>query len=206
MREALELWRGEPFADARDLSSVTAQIAHLRELRLGAIEQLADAQLAARRERQPRSTCSRDATHDAPLQERLTAQLMLALYRSGRQADALNAFRVLQRNLDESLGLPPSAALRQLEEDIIFQRVRLDLARPGDAPVDRGERPLSRGGRFVGRRLELDRLALALDAAASGERRLVLLSGPAGVGKTATADTLLDRASRPRHRHTARVL
>ena len=67
------------------------------------------------------------AVRDFPLAERLTAQLMLALYRSGRQADALRAFSALARRLDDELGAQPSAEVRQLEEDILLQRNRIDF-------------------------------------------------------------------------------
>jgi DNA-binding SARP family transcriptional activator len=132
-REALELWRGAPLADLAYESFAQTAIARLEELRLTALEQLFEAELA----------CGRDAqlvpelealVWDHPLRERVRGLLMLALYRSGRQADALDEYRRAREALVEGLGIEPSPALRELERRMLAQDPA--LARDGAAPAD----------------------------------------------------------------------
>ena len=96
----------------------------MEELRLAAIEERIDLALNGGRHSDLVDELETLATAN-PLRERLHAQLMLALYRSGRQADALAAFRRLQRTLDDELGLDPSEELRDLEQAILRQDPRL---------------------------------------------------------------------------------
>ena len=124
-----------------------------------------------------------------PLRERLRAQLMLALYRAGRQADALAAYREARRALVDELGIEPGRQLQELEQSILRQDASLDL------PVSAGTRPGRRAaGVFVGRERELAELAPALEDATAGRGRLFLVSGESGVGKTRLADELASRA------------
>jgi ABC-type transport system substrate-binding protein/DNA-binding SARP family transcriptional activator len=125
-RDALALWRGEALADLADEPFAAAEIRRLEELRLRATELAIDADLAAGR--QAEVIGELDALVDQePLRERLHAQRMLALYRSGRQADALEAYRVARAALVEQIGVEPSAELRRLQEAILAQDPALDL-------------------------------------------------------------------------------
>ena len=186
--EALGLWRGpalaefsEPFAEAEG--------SRLEELRLHALEERIEADLALGRH--AALVGELDAlVAGHPLRERLRGQQMLALYRSGRQAEALAAYHELRRALDEELGIAPSASLRDLERRILQQEASLD-------PVDaRGEVTLATRSKRapapfrshrpppIGREAELERLQSLLTDALHGERQVVFLSGEAGIGKT----------------------
>ena len=124
-----------------------------------------------------------------PLRERLRSQLMLALYRAGRQADALAAYREGRRALVDELGIEPGRQLQELEQSILRQDASLDV------PVSAGTRPGRRAaGVFVGRERELAELAPALEDATAGRGRLFLVSGESGVGKTRLADELASQA------------
>jgi DNA-binding SARP family transcriptional activator/class 3 adenylate cyclase len=120
LRQALSLWRGDALSDLRYEQAFEADAARLEEMRLAAREDLIDAQLAAGEHAHLVSELERlVAAH--PLRERLRGQLMLALYRSGRQADALSAFRAARDALIDQLGIDPSPALTELERRILNQ-------------------------------------------------------------------------------------
>jgi DNA-binding SARP family transcriptional activator/DNA-binding beta-propeller fold protein YncE len=125
--EGLGLWRGEPLADVRYEDFAQAEIARLDELRLSAVEDRNDAQLRLGEHARLVSELEQQVRNE-PLRERLRGQLMLALYRSGRQADALAAYQAAREALDER-GLEPSRELRDLERSILNQDSDLD-ARP----------------------------------------------------------------------------
>lgn len=133
LSEALALWRGAPLGDLADEPFVSGAASRLEEIRLLALEQRIDADLDLGRHRE--LVVELEALHAGePLRERFLAQLMLALYRSGRQADALAAFRsARQRQVDE-LGIEPTAALRELEQGILRQDPSLALDESGAAP------------------------------------------------------------------------
>ena len=132
-REALALWRGEPLADLADEPFAAAEIRRLDELRLRAIELAVDADLAAGRHAELIGEL--DAlVAEQPLHERLHAQRMLALYRSGRQGDALEAYREARTALVEQIGVEPGAELRRLHEAILAQDPALDA--PQDLALD----------------------------------------------------------------------
>ena len=141
LREALALWRGRALADFAYEDFAQRDIARLDELRLAAIEDRIDADLATGRatELVPELEA---LVSQHPLRERLRGQLMLALYRGGRQADALATFREGRTALREELGLEPGAALRELEQAILNQDQALGpppkLPRP--APMKRRRR------------------------------------------------------------------
>jgi YVTN family beta-propeller protein len=120
LREALGLSRGPPFADFAYESFAQSEIARLDEAQLGALEERIDAELALGEHTQLVSELE-GLVHEHPLRERLIAQLMLALYRSGRQADALDRYRVARGRLVEELGLEPGRELQQLERAILSQ-------------------------------------------------------------------------------------
>lgn len=118
LREALALWRGPALADFAYESFAQPEITRLEEARAAAVEARIDAELSLGRavELVPEL---QQLVAEHPLRERLRGQLMLALYRSGRQADALGAYREGRRQLVEELGLEPGRALQELERAIL---------------------------------------------------------------------------------------
>jgi DNA-binding SARP family transcriptional activator len=129
LREALDLWRGPPLADFAYASFAGSEIGRLEELRLAALEERIEADLAFGRHAQLVGELEA-LVRDHPLRERLRAQLMLALYRSGRQAEALEAYQDARRTLVEELGIEPGAPLQRLEKAILVHDPELDLQRP----------------------------------------------------------------------------
>jgi DNA-binding SARP family transcriptional activator len=133
LREALALWRGSPLADVAFEPSLAGDIARLEELRLTVLENRIDADLESGNEAGLVGELEAlIAMH--PLRERLRGQLILALYRSGRQAEALEVYRETRRVLADELGLEPSPELRELERAILQQDPAL-RASPVRAPV-----------------------------------------------------------------------
>jgi DNA-binding SARP family transcriptional activator len=120
LREALALWRGPALADVAHESFAQPEIHRLEELRLVALERLIDADLALGRAAELVAELE-PLVREHPLRERLRAQLMLALYRSGRQAEALDVYRQTRRLLVDELGIEPSPALHELEQAILHQ-------------------------------------------------------------------------------------
>ena len=116
--QAMALWRGPPLTDFRYEPFAQAEIARLEELRLACLEERNEANLALGSAGALTAELGRMVT-DHPLRERLRGQLMLALYRSGRQADALETYRQFRSTLMEELGLEPSSALRELQAAIL---------------------------------------------------------------------------------------
>src|SRR5215212_5883269 len=192
---ACALWRGpalgeftEPFA--------AAAAAHLDELRLAAVEDRVDAELALGRHRDVAGELQALVTSH-PLRERPRRQLMLALYRQGRHAEALSAFHEVQAALRDELGIDPSAGLAELQYRILNQDPALDHASPTPAPPHPEPVPgAPPGDGFVGRAEELARLEQALDEATAGHGATALIPGPAGIGKTRLTDELTERARR----------
>ena len=129
LRHALGQWRGEALAEFTFAPFAQADIARLGELRLRALEDRIEADLALGRHADVAGELRRLVAAE-PLRERLWSQLMLALYRSGRQADALRAYAELRLVLGEQLGIEPSPALAQLEEAILLQKPHLDWEPP----------------------------------------------------------------------------
>src|SRR5215216_6678295 len=132
LRAALDLWRGPPLADLAYEPFAQAEIARLEELRLEAVEARVDADLAMGRHAGLAGELEA-LLAEHPLRERLWGQLMLALYRSSRQAEALEAYRGARRVLSDGLGIEPSAELKRLEQAILEQDPSLDLAPPASA-------------------------------------------------------------------------
>jgi DNA-binding SARP family transcriptional activator len=130
LREALALWRGPSLADLAYEGFAQPEIARLAEMRLAVLEQRIDADLALGRHAELVGELEALVARH-PLQERLRCQLMLALYRSGRQAEALEAYRLARHQLSEELGLEPSEQLKQLEQAILRQDPSLALAPNG---------------------------------------------------------------------------
>src|SRR3954452_20349864 len=133
LRDALELWRGPPLAELASTPFAPAEIARLEEQHLTAVELRVDADLAAGRHAELVGQLQQ-LTSAHPWRERLHAQLMLALYRSGRQADALEAYRHAREVLVERLGIEPGAELHDLHEAILAHELAID------APTTDGRR------------------------------------------------------------------
>jgi DNA-binding SARP family transcriptional activator len=138
LRRALDLWRGAPLADLTYESFAQPAIGRLEELRLAAIEQRFDADLELGRETEVIGELD-GLIWDHPLRERFRAQMMLALYRTGRQAEALEHYRRARETLVEELGIEPSTALRELEQRILAQDQALDRL-PTASPAVASER------------------------------------------------------------------
>ncbi|HEX5621835.1 MAG TPA: BTAD domain-containing putative transcriptional regulator [Solirubrobacteraceae bacterium] len=186
LRDALTLWRGEPLAEFAWAPFAPAEANRLEELHLSAVEARVEADLAAGRHAELIAELQL-LVAEQPLRERLHAQLMIALYRSGRQADALEAYRHARDVLVEQLGIEPGGELRALEQAVLAQDPAL-IADVGDSARGRRSRP---GGRIpipptptLGREADLAALrALVADEAA----HLITVVGPPGVGKTRLA-------------------
>jgi predicted ATPase/DNA-binding SARP family transcriptional activator len=178
--EALALWRDRPLADVSSMRFAQREIARLEELRLDAIEARIEAERALGRSAGAVGELEAlVASH--PAREGLTAQLMLALYESGRQADALAAYQRTRAYLDDELGLEPGPELRDLQARIL--RHDATLAPEPSAPAAEARVPRPPNA-TVGRDAEIAAIVSRL----GDERcRLVTLTGPGGVGKTRIA-------------------
>ena len=189
VRSALALWRGPALADFAFAPFARAEIARLEEQRMTALELRIDADLATGRHTQVIGELQQLA--DAhPTRERLAGQLMTALYRSGRQAEALAAYRHLRTHLADELGLDPGPELRALELQILGQEPSLDAPRKEPAPAF-GRVP-AQPTSTIGRERDVQSLVELLERP---DVRLVTVSGPAGVGKTRVALVAADRVA-----------
>ena len=130
LRDALDLWRGDPLPELAFEPFADAEIRRLEELRLIVVEQRIEAELELGHHAELVPELER-LVQRHPLRERLRGQLMLALYRAGRQADALVAYGDARRALVDELGIEPSPALQQLHAAILRQEARLDAASRG---------------------------------------------------------------------------
>lgn len=192
LAEALELWRGTPLADLATEPFAGPAASRLEELHLVAVEDRIEADLLLGAHAQLVGELEALVARH-PLRERLRRQWMLALYRCGRQAEALQAYRDARRALVDELGIEPGKQLQELEQAILRQDAALDVTVPVDpaAAVRPGRRA---AGILVGRDRELEELSAALDDAVAGRGRLFLVSGDGGVGKTRLVDELASRA------------
>jgi WD40 repeat protein/DNA-binding SARP family transcriptional activator len=190
LRAAEELWIGRPLADIELDGLARVETERLEELRLAATELRIDAELALGRQLALVPELE-TLIADHPYREHFRGQLMLALYRSSRQAESLDLYRRTQRLLDDELGLEPSIELQQLERAILVQDAELSLAEDGRAPgpavavapicpfkglgtFDAADAPF-----FFGRERLIDELLPRLH-----EAQLLLISGPSGIGKS----------------------
>jgi predicted ATPase/DNA-binding SARP family transcriptional activator len=176
--DALGMWRGDPLADVAYAEFAQPDVARLAEAHIVAIEVRIDADLALGRDTALIGELEQlVVTH--PLREHLRAQLMTALSRSGRQAEALRAYQAAREVLAEELGLEPSAELRALEAAILQQDdavVGRESNVPSARPKTNLRTPLTK---LIGRTLDMEALRPVLQA-----HRLVTLVGPGGVGKS----------------------
>jgi DNA-binding SARP family transcriptional activator len=164
LREALGLWRGPALADVLEVEPLALEAARLAELRLAAVEARVEADLAAGLHAEVAGELEQLVT-EHPLRERLWQLLMVALYRGGRQADALDAYQRARAMLAEELGLAPGQELRELEQAVLRQEV------PPPAPDLRQHNLPARLTSFVGREDELAGVGKLL-----GHARLVTLT------------------------------
>ncbi|MFD3486088.1 BTAD domain-containing putative transcriptional regulator [Streptomyces sp. NPDC058665] len=210
--EALGLWRGPAFAGLADVPALTSEAARLDELRLGVLEERIDVDLRLGRHGELLGELTA-LTMEHPFRERMWAQLMLALYRCGRRADALLAYLQVRDILAEETGLEPGRRLRDLHRTILGEEPTDDpaeghtadpaadpTAHPAAHPAvatARSEHPNANTARmlpptlgdFSGQRAELAEIEAALgkDRAADRPAAVVTISGPGGIGKTALA-------------------
>ena len=180
LRDALGLWRGPALADFADKGFARDEAVRLNELRLATFEERVWVDLDLGRHGEVVEEL-RDVVAQHPFRETLWEQLMLALYRAGRQADALRVYQSARSNLAKDLGIEPGPALRQMEERILAQDRSLDLLSAATPSGTRNELPLQRTS-FVGRERELSQATELL-----GRSRLLTLTGPPGSGKTRLA-------------------
>jgi DNA-binding SARP family transcriptional activator len=139
LRDALSLWRGAPLADFTYESFARGAISRLEEIRLAALELRLEADLALGRHSELIGELE-TLVAEHPLRERLQAQRMTALYRSGRQAEALAAYRDARQTYVDELGIEPSPALQELERAILRQDRGLDVEAAGPAAATGRER------------------------------------------------------------------
>jgi DNA-binding SARP family transcriptional activator/tetratricopeptide (TPR) repeat protein len=194
--EALARWQDRPYADVADVDDVVPVVARLEELRRVAVERLAEARLAlgGGAELVPDLT---EAAAVAPLRERTAGLLARALYRAGRQADALDVLRRTRERIADELGLDPSAELRDLEGAVLRQDPALGAPAAAPAPPPApppAPAPAPADDGFVGRPAELAALAGAWSAAAAGRGTAVVVTGEPGIGKTRLVEAFAARA------------
>lgn len=199
LERALDLWRGEPYADIEPSRQITAAIERLTEQRLIARQALQESFLDSGRHHEAIAPLA-ELVEAHPYVERISVLLMLALYRAGRQAEALEVYRVRRAAMVDTLGVEPGSLLRRVHEAVLRSDDRLeDVAtatldrrwEPVSAPAVEAEAPVAvprelprAPDRLVGRDAELG----ALDRLAeSGPAPLALITGMGGVGKTALA-------------------
>jgi DNA-binding SARP family transcriptional activator/class 3 adenylate cyclase len=226
--DALALWRGDAFAEFANEEFARTEALRLEELRRVAVEERIDVHLELGHHAEVVGQLE-NAIVDDPLRERPRGQLMVALYRCGRQAQALRVYQDYRHTLADQLGIDPSPALSDIERAILDHSPELDWQRarprpstpppstpapstpaPSTAPLRAGSPP--RAGSLshpsmgpptpssIGRQYERTRLEARLDEARSGQPRVVLVTGEAGIGKTALVRDLSAAAARLRYR------
>jgi DNA-binding SARP family transcriptional activator/class 3 adenylate cyclase len=185
LRQALGLWRGEAFGEFPEVGECVAAARRLEDQRLVLLEDLVDADLADGRSSELVGEIE-TLLGDEPFRERLWGQLIVALYRSGRQRDALEAYQRARRLLTDELGIEPGPELRRLEAAVLAQDPGLDVLGPVRAATPGGLPSVfaAVGPAFLGRDTELAWLRQAWADAVDGRGGFVSVLGPEGIGKT----------------------
>lgn len=192
LRQALALWRGPAYAGFEDVAVLQEHIRLLTEQRIVAQEQCIDAELRLDRHVDLIVEIS-SLVAEHPLRERFRAQLMVALHRAGRRAEALGVYQDARRDLASELGLEPGPELRQLEQAILNSDLVFDpVARPHPLPEVRPRVAIpaqipATVADFVGRNRQLSQIYRRLTDNRAGAPLVLTLSGAAGVGKTTLA-------------------
>jgi DNA-binding SARP family transcriptional activator len=211
LADALECWRGAAFGEFAEEDFARSDARRLEELRLSATEARVDAELALGHHSELIGELE-TLTSAHPLRERLWGQRMLALYRAGRQAEALRVYQELRTTLVDELGIDPDPEVAQLEQDILAQRPDIawsagtggTVPRAGSAPatiivagpIPPGRSPLSGEEMpFVGREAEIDRLHRWWSEAPGTGDALMVVVGESGVGKSRLVREMADRAA-----------
>jgi DNA-binding SARP family transcriptional activator len=201
LMEALALWRGPALAEFQE-PFARVEGARLAEQQLACLEDRIEADLAL--DRHHELVAELEAlVRRHPLRERLRGQLMLALYRAGRHAEALDSYQSFRRLLADELGIDPPTGLKELERRILQQDPALATATRRDTTSREtaaghtvtATRLAAPAEPVVGRERELAHLERLLREAHSGQRRLVFVSGEPGIGKTAIVDAFLARCN-----------
>lgn len=198
--EAEALWRGEAYADVASVSSrLSTEAVRLSEIRLAAADERTRCELRLGRHETVIATLeSRLAAY--PTRESTAALLALALYRAGRQAEALATIDRARKVLDAELGLSPGPGLRRLEIEILRQDESLELPSPASIRVDERAGPtadapaaarLGAAARLVGRRAQLETARNTFTDVRDGHGRVLLVSGEPGIGKTTFAGAVV---------------
>lgn len=187
LHQAISLWRGPPLQDVALTPRLQSHVVALEEGRLAAVEDRIEAELRlGRHDALVGELRSLIAQH--PLRERLHAQLMLALYRSGRQADALTAYTAARRALLDELGIEPGPGLERLQQDILRRAPALELA-PATTSFPINQLPSDLAD-FTARSRQsepLTRLLHSEECAGGAAVTVAVITGPPGVGKTSLA-------------------
>ena len=183
LRQGLALWSGPALVDFAFESFARIESERLEEMRLTALEELADADLALQRHGE---TAAELRAHLAahPLRERMRGQLMLALYRSDRQAEALAVYEAGRRRLLDELGLEPGRSLQTLQHSILTHDPDLDRSSPAPSPSSGRAALPSAPTSLIGRARETREL---VDLISAPDVRLITITGPGGIGKTRLA-------------------
>ena len=186
---ALDWWRGPAFGDLADADWIRPESVRLDEFRLTVVEAWFECRLAAGGDASLIGDLE-GFTLTNPFRERFVRQLMVALFRHGRHADALRSASEFRRLVRDGMGLDPSSALTAIEAQVLANDPAL-LRTPDDALVACNRQPVMDGPtRLVGRSSDLARITEAI-----GSARLVTLSGPGGVGKTRLARRIASTAT-----------
>jgi DNA-binding SARP family transcriptional activator len=199
LEAALALWRGPALSDFAYEDFAQAEASRIEEMRLAALEDRIEADLERGRHGELIGELERLIASE-PHRERSRAQLMLALYRSGRQAEALEAYATARQALVDQLGIEPGRELKELQAAILNQDPALDLP---PAPSERSRPPTrteqstgttAQAETFVGRERELTQFREALEGALAGRTSLFLIAGEPGIGKSRLADEFASEA------------